>query len=187
MTENEVAAKDVKEAGSTMMLLGILQVIVGIVAIAAPMVAGTAFVWVIGIVLLVIGGAWLFGAFKEETFASGAVTFLGGLAYLVIGVLVIANPGAGLAFLGTLLAILLFMRGIMQIQGSFIVKPEKGWGWMLFGGLLAILLGILLMKGWPLTGMWAIGVFIGIELLFTGITVLLFGGDMRNAAKAQGS
>lgn len=186
MTENEVAAKDVKEAGSMMVLLGILQVIVGIVAIAAPLAAGTAVVWIIGIVLLVVGGAWLFGAFKEETFASGAVTFLGGLLYLVVGILVLLHPLAGLGFLGTLLAIFLFMRGILQIQGSFIVKPEKGWGWLLFGGILAILLGVLLMMKWPIGGMWAIGVFIGIELLFSGVTVLLFGGDLRDAAKAKG-
>ena len=89
-------------------------------------------------------------------------------------------------FLGTMLAIFLFLRGIIQIQGAFAVKPENGWGWLLFGGILAILLGVLLMMKWPIGGMLAIGIFIGIELLFSGITVLMFGGDLRRAAKAQG-
>ncbi|MFV1959859.1 MAG: HdeD family acid-resistance protein [Planctomycetota bacterium] len=184
MAEPEM--KEIKGAGSTMMLLGILQIVVGILAILAPLAAGSAVVWIIGIVLVVVGGAWLFGAFKEETFASGAVTFLGGLLYLVCGILVIMKPLAGLNILGTILMIFLFMRGILQVQGAFIVKPERGWGWLLFGGLLALLLGVLLMAHWPIAGMWAIGVFIGIELLFTGITVLLFGADLRDAAKTTG-
>ena len=179
----EEAAKEVRETGSSMVLLGIVQVITGILAILAPIAAGTAVVWVIGIVLLVVGGFWLFGAFKEETFASGAVTFLGGLLYLLGGILVILHPLAGLGFLGTLLAIFLFLRGIIQIQASFAVKPEKGWGWLLFGGILAIVLGVLLMAKWPLAGMWAFGVFVGIELLFTGMTVLMFGSDLREVAK----
>ena len=186
MTENEVAAKDVKEAGSSMMLLGVLQIIGGILAIAAPLAFGKAFVWVIGIGLVIAGGAWLFSAFKKETFASGAVTFLGGLLYLLVGILLILQPLLALGFLGTLLAIFLFLRGIIQIQGAFAVKPENGWGWLLFGGILAILLGVLLMMEWPDGGMVAIGIFIGIELLFSGITVLMFGGDLRRAAKAQG-
>jgi uncharacterized membrane protein HdeD (DUF308 family) len=184
MVEN--AANEVKATGSMMMLLGVLQVVVGILAILAPIAAGAALAWVIGIVLVVVGGAWLFSAFKKESFASGSSTFLGGLLYLVVGVLTILHPLAGLGFLGTLLAIFLFMRGIIQIQASFAVNPEKGWGWLLFGGLLAILLGVFLMMSWPLGGMWAIGVFIGIELLFSGVTVLMFGGDLRSAAKAAG-
>jgi len=184
MAENEAAAKEVRETGSMMMLLGILQVIVGIVAILAPLAAATALGWIIGIVLAVLGGVWLFSAFKEETFASGAVTFLGGLLYLLGGIMVfIVHPMAGLSLLGTLLAVFLFIRGVIQIQAAFTVKPEKGWGWLLFGGILAILLGVLLMMGWPLAGIWAIGVFIGIELLFSGITVLMFGGDLRDVAK----
>ncbi len=185
MTDSDV--KELKQAGGSMVFLGILQIIVGILAILAPLAAGKAVVWVIGVVLIVLGGAWLFGAFKEDSFGAGAVTFLGGLLYLVCGILVILHPLAGLGFLGTLLAIFLFMRGILQIQGAFVVKPEKGWGWLLFGGILAILLGVLLMMNWPLGGMWAIGVFIGIELLFTGMTVLFFGGDLRSAAKDAGA
>lgn len=180
----ESVAKEVKKTGGSLMLLGILQVVVGILAILAPLAAGAAVVWIIGIVLLVLGGAWLFGAFKEGSFASGAGTFLVGLLYLLGGILVILHPLAGLGFLGTLLAIFLFLRGIVQIQASFAVKPKKGWGWLLFGGLLAIFLGVLLMMNWPIGGMWAIGVFIGIELLFTGMTVLLFGSDLRGVAKA---
>jgi len=179
----ETVATEVRKTGSQMMLLGILKIVAGILAILAPLAAGTAVVWIIGIVLLVVGGMWLFGAFKEDTFASGAVTFLGGLLYLLGGILVLLHPLAGLSFLGTLLAIFLFLRGIVQIQAAFTVKPEKGWGWLLFGGILAILLGVLLMMNWPIGGMWAIGVFIGIELLFSGITVLMFGGTLRDVAK----
>ena len=182
----DTTAAEVKRAGGMLMLLGVLQVVVGILAILAPVAAGAALAWVIGIVLVVVGGAWLFSAFKKETFASGAVTFLGGLLYFVVGVLVILHPLAGLGFLGTLLAIFLFMRGILHLQAAFIVKPARGWGWLLFGGILAILLGVLLMMNWPLAGMWAIGVFIGIEFLFSGMTVLLFGGDLRNAATSAG-
>jgi len=184
---NEGASAEVKKAGGWMMVLGVLQVIVGVLAILAPIAAGAVVAWTIGIVLIVVGGAWLYGAFKQETFASGAVTFLAGLLYLLGGILVVLHPLAGLGFLGTLLAIYLFVRGLLQIQASFVVKPARGWGWLLFGGILAIVFGVFLMMGWPLTVMWAVGVFVGIELLFSGTTLLLFGGDLRAIAKQAGA
>jgi len=60
-----------------------------------------------------------------------------------------------------------------------------GWGWQLFSGIISVLLGIMLWQDWPLSGLWAIGVLIGIRLLFSGFGILFLMGATPPAAEAK--
>ena len=60
----------------------------------------------------------------------------------------------------------------MTMIVAFNVKPQPGWGWMTFNGIVTIMLGWMILKGWPVSGVWAIGILVGVRLLFAGITML---------------
>ena len=177
------AGKGLKKRGGWMMVLGVLQILGGIFAIAAPFAATGAVAWILGCILIVVGLFEAFSAFRAQTFWSGMGDVLGGILYLIAGAFILMNLQFAMILLGTLVAIFLIARGVLQTMASFQLKPAKGWGWVLFGGLLAILLGVLLMMKWPLAPAMAVGIFIGIELIFSGWTLVFLGGDVRDVGK----
>lgn len=179
-----MADKAIKHTGGTLSTMGIIQIIVGIVAILAPLAAGVTVIWIIGIILFLVGLVWMIAAFGAKSFGSGVGNFLAGLLYFVCGILVVLHPLAGLAFLALLLAIFFLFRGLTQLNTAYSIKPRRGWGWLLFGGILSVALGILLLVEWPGTSMWVIGVFVGLELLFSGWSLVFFGNALRNVVEA---
>ena len=66
---------------------------------------------------------------------------------------------------------------------AFHVRPHKGWGWMLFSAALSVLLGFMLLREWPLSGLWAVGTLVGINLIFSGVAMLSIGSTVRGLAQ----
>lgn len=164
-----------------MTLLGIITIILGVAAIAAPAVTGLSVVMTVGF-LVIIGGIlrmmWAFGA---ESFGRGLLAFaLGGLT-LLCGLSMVTDPLIASGVLTILIAIFLTADGISEIAGSFSVS--SGRGWMILGGIASILLGVMIWRQFPLSGAWAIGVLLGIRLLFSGIVILTVGSAGRGLAK----
>jgi uncharacterized membrane protein HdeD (DUF308 family) len=98
----------------------------------------------------------------------------------------LGRPLFGLASLTLVLAAYFLVDGIFEIIAAFQIKPKKGWGWVLFSGIAAFLLGYLIWSQWPLSGGWAIGVLVGVNLLLSGWSMIAFGGAARGiASEAQ--
>jgi uncharacterized membrane protein HdeD (DUF308 family) len=148
---------------------GVLLILCGILALLMPAVAALAtalvFAW-----LLIIGGAvemaYAFHTRGQKGFgwklASAILTLLLGIAILVV-------PLAGVASLALLVGAFLFVGGISRTILSFQLKPERGWGWVLFDGLLSIVVAVLIAIGWPQTSLAFIGLLVGFTLISTGI------------------
>jgi uncharacterized membrane protein HdeD (DUF308 family) len=172
-----------KKNSGWLIALGVIQIIVGILAIMAPLVTGIATTLLVGGFLVVAGFMRVIGAFKAGSFGRGLLAFLAGVLAVVAGFLMLARPGLGLATLTLMLAAFLFATGISEIILAFHVRPEKGWGWMVFDGVIAILLGLLIGWQWPVSGMWAVGTLVGIHILINGWTGIMVGIGARSAAK----
>ena len=82
-----------------------------------------------------------------------------------------------------LLAIFFWADGAMRIVLSFQARPLRGWGWILFGGVLSVLLGFLIFRNWPLSGAWAVGTLVGIDLLYTGWSMIALALAARGAGE----
>lgn len=173
--------KDAKKNAGWLIFFGVLNAIVGFMAIASPMVAGMSVAILVGIFMLIAGISQLFGSFKAGSFGSGALGFIGGLLTSVAGLLMFARPLFGLGVLAILLGIYFFIDGIGEIALAFRIKPEKGWGWTLISGILAILLGFFIMRQWPFSGAWAIGMLVGIHLVFRGVSLVVIGMAARSS------
>lgn len=172
-------AKKLKHSGGWLVALGILSIIAGVLAIALPGASGATFTWLIGAVLLGVGIVQIIGAFKAGSWGAGLADLLGGLLYAVAGIIALVNTWSAMAALALLIAIFFLVRGIYQVWASFQIKPEAGWGWLLFGGILALALGLMLLVQWPGTALWVIGLFVGIELIFSGWTYVFLGSGLR--------
>ena len=151
--------------------LGILLIVLGVVSILSPAVAGGAVVTVVGLILLVAGvvqvlrALQMAGSEKLLTIALGVIAALAGIA-------VVLHPILGLAFLTLLLAVYFGAEGVWKIFAAFRYRPAAGWGWLLSSGVLSLVLGWLIWSQWPLSGLWAVGVLVGVNLLGTGASLV---------------
>ena len=152
---------------------GLAIVILGVLAIMAPLLSGIAVSMIVAILLMVAGIARVIFAFKVQSFGKGVLVFLFGGFTILCGLVLLARPLIVLASITLVLISYFLLDGVMEIAAAFRLKPEKGWGWMLVGGLATLMLALLIGSGWPLSGAWAIGVLVGVRLLFAGWSMIV--------------
>jgi uncharacterized membrane protein HdeD (DUF308 family) len=176
-------AKEVQSVGRRMTLYGIIAIVAGIASIAAPLVTGLSIVVAVGIFVIAAGILRMIWAFGAGSFGSGLLAFaIGGLT-LLCGLSLVSEPIFAFGFLTVLISLYLLADGVAEIAGAFRLAPESGRLWMIIGGVLSILLGIMMWQQYPLAGGWAIGVFLGIKLLSVGFSILMVGTGARSVAK----
>jgi len=181
---SEPLANAAKKGGGRMTIFGILTILLGVMAMASPLVAGTSVAILVGILLAAAGVARLIWAFQAESFGQGVLKFaLGGLT-LLAGILMLVRPLLGLGTLTMLLAAYFIVDGLFEIIGAFQIKPADGWGWLLFGGIVSLALGVMIWRDYPISGAWAIGVLVGVKLLFAGMMMVTVGTGVRALGKA---
>lgn len=159
--------------------LGIAQIVIGVIILSAPLAGGLAVTLVIGVAMIFGGVARLFAAFAADSFGSGALAFLWGLLVAATGFYIFTNPGVGLVTLTLVLSVLFFVNGLTECVVAFQVKPEGGWGWMLAGGLVSVLLAFMVWGQFPFSGIWLVGTLLGINLLMSGLTTTMLGSAAR--------
>jgi len=163
--------------------LGVLTVIAGFLAMGSPLGSGIAVVVLIGVAMAVGGVARTMGAFSAGSFGQGTLAFIGGILTFGAGLILAARPGIGLATLTLMLGAYLVVDGISSTVLAFHVRPESGWGFMLVSAVLGVIVGFLLLREWPLSGVWAIGTLVGVNLLFSGFSMVSVGFAARDMAK----
>lgn len=168
---------------SYLMWTGIALIIFGAIAIVVPAFAGNLVVMVIGAILLVTGVLQFVQGLREETWSSKLLTLVLGVITTICGISVLAHPVVGMVVLALILAILFVIEGIWKIIASFSFRPAQGWLAMLFSGIIALLLGFLIWKQWPLSGLWAVGILIGVDLLVTGCSMVALAMTVKQVKK----
>ena len=162
-----------------MMALGAVTMVFGLIAIGSPLLTGAVVSMIIGMVLLIAGIFELLAAFSADGWPSGALAFIGGALSILVAGLLIARPVVGSAVLTVILGIYFLIDGITRAAQSFKMRPAPGWGLLLISGIFSILLAILIWDNWPLSGIWAVGVLVGIRIIFTGAGMLFVGSVME--------
>lgn len=162
--------------------LGIAMIVLGIFAVSwACLVNITVTATVIfGFFLLATGIVEVISAFKVGRWSGMLVHLLLGLLYAVVGVMIIDQPETAAIQLTLLIAIFLIVSGIMRVVFA-IVEDFPGEGWVLLNGIITFMLGMLIYKQWPVSGLWVIGLFIGIDLIFNGWAWVMLALKLRSA------
>jgi uncharacterized membrane protein HdeD (DUF308 family) len=153
-------------------LEGILFILLGLVGIIVPAVLTITVELFIGWLFVfggLIKGYRTFTTYSESGFW---VSLISALFFLVIGVLLLAFPLSGVLSLTMLLAIFFLAEGIAQIIMGFQLTDAPKWGWLVVSGVISLIMGGIILSGWPSTAAWVIGLIVGINLLFLGISIL---------------
>ena len=163
---------------------GIFLLISGFLALLSPLAAGLSIAVIIGVLLLANGLAQLLLVFKAASFGEGIVLALLGVLAIAAGAYMISQPGAALGVLTLFLAGYFVATGIVEIFGAFAARPAQGWGWLLAGAIVSLLLGLMIWRQYPLSGVWAVGVLVGVRLMMTGSTLMAVAGAVKGTADA---
>jgi uncharacterized membrane protein HdeD (DUF308 family) len=160
-------------------ILGVIAIVLGFLCMLAPLVTGIAVALLVGCLILAVGIVRIIWAFKAETLGRGLLRGAIGVLTLVCGLFLVSDPLLATGFLTILLSAYLIADGICEIAAGTQLKPASGWGWMVFGGILSILLGLMIWGQFPLSGAWAIGILLGIKLLFIGLMMVTVSSAVR--------
>ncbi len=170
-----------KNAGLTV-ACGIILIVAGTLALLSPFVAGVSITILVGAMLAVSGIGQSVLAFKTGAFGRGLMVFVVGVLMAIAGFYMMNQPLAGLATLTIILMSYLLATGALEIIVAFQLKPANGWGLQLFNGIVTLLLGILLWRQFPLSGAWAIGILLGIKMIFSGWAFVFIGRNVKKMA-----
>jgi uncharacterized membrane protein HdeD (DUF308 family) len=170
---------DLKRATSWSMALSVLMIIAGILAIAAPYYAGLTITAVVGWLLLISAVLHLVYAFRGGRATAVIWEILLAAVYGLIGFYVLTNLGVGLASLTFAIAFFLFVEAILELALSYQLRNESGAGWILVDGIITMILAFLIWANWPNSSVWAIGVIVGVSMLFSGIVRVMITSNIR--------
>lgn len=184
-TENmhSLDKKELKKHWGWLVALGLILLILGIAAISASVTTTIISMSIFGWLLVVGGLITIAQIFWQMRGWSGfLLTLLIAVLYIVLGFMIIANPTTTAQALTLLVAFFLIFGGIFRIATA-IAARSYNWGWLLFTGIISLLLGIAIWRHWPYSGLWVIGLVIGIEMLLNGWWLLMLGLVARRIPK----
>jgi uncharacterized membrane protein HdeD (DUF308 family) len=155
----------------TLMTIGIAAVVLGCIAILVPAVAAVGTAIFIGWLLLVLSGILFAAAFSAHSMGTVAVRIAWALLTLLVGVWLIVEPHRGTLTLTLVLGIYFLFMGLTRITIAFLARGEPNAGWLGLSGVAGLLIGILVLAKFPSSADWAIGLLVGIDLIFAGWTL----------------
>jgi uncharacterized membrane protein HdeD (DUF308 family) len=174
MRESYVAVTpEVKEQHIWFLILGIALVALGGAAIAFPFIATLAMELLLGWILVLGGVVEIIQAFRTAKWKGFLFTLLGGLLTLGVGIILLIYPLTGILSLTLLIAAFFIVSGALRSVLAFKLRPLDQWGWLLFSGIVALVLGVLILAQWPEVAGWVVGVLVGIDLIFAGWTSIM--------------
>jgi uncharacterized membrane protein HdeD (DUF308 family) len=153
---------------------GIVMMLLGIVAISLPLVATLATEILVGW-LFVVGGIVRIVYIPRSTRTPGFWwSLLTAVIVIVLGVVFILQPLQGALTLTMMLIALFILEGIAALFMAFeLRKHMHNWGWTLFKGVVDLWLALMIWSGWPGSATWAIGLLVGINMLFFGVSLTM--------------
>lgn len=166
--------------------LGIILIVVGMVAIAMPFAASLASAVAFGFLFLVGGAAQLIGAFWTRDWSGFFLNLLVGVLYVVVGVMFLRHPGEAIVAVTLVLACGFMISGLFRIIGSLMYQFPR-WGWVLVGGVINLLLGLYIYSQWPFDSFVIPGLFVGIDMIFTGWTWVMLALAVKGVGRGPAS
>lgn len=169
----------VQSSTRSITFLGIATMVIGVLILLAPLVVGMSIIYLLGVLVFVAGAIRFYWAFQAVGWEHRGMMFLVAALTLLCGIVMLTSPVFTAGLVTILLVIYLLLDGLFEITAALRMRPQQGWVWLMFGGVISILLGVLLWHQFPLSGAWAIGVLLGIKLLMVGIVMITLGTSIR--------
>jgi uncharacterized membrane protein HdeD (DUF308 family) len=154
-------------------VVSVLMIVAGLLAVVLPEISGIAITFLLAWLMLVMGCAHL--AYTWHRRHRGGIWWglLLGILYIATGIFIFLDPAAGLKVLTLLLGAYLLLESALVFSLAFSSHAHKGRGWLMFDGLVALILGFIVLLTWPRSALWVIGTLVGISMIFNGISRLM--------------
>jgi uncharacterized membrane protein HdeD (DUF308 family) len=166
------------------LLFGIISVIVGIMAIGSSFVATMVSVKVFGILLIIEGVTEVIHALMVRNWKGFGLHLLSAALHLFVGVFMLEDPIRAAVVITLLISAAFIVGGILRIIFA-IVERFPSWPWVALNGVVTLILGIMIFNEWPISGLWVIGLFVGIDLLFSGWSNIILAMVLRRFKTAH--
>jgi len=176
--------KSVQEHWRAFLIEGIILVILGMAAIALPPLAGIATTIILGWLFLLGGITGIVATFGQRNAPGFGWALLSAIIAILAGGILLWNPIAGVATLTYVLIAFFIIDGILIIVLALEHRRELSdrWQWMMIGGLLDLILAVIIISGLPGTLTWALGLLVGIDLVFGGVSLIAMALSARQSA-----
>lgn len=173
MTTDFAPAEDLKKATSWVIFLSIALIVLGILAIISPMIASAFFTAMMGWISLISGIVMVVESFRSHPVRGFWLNLIVGVFYALAGLYILRNLGAALLALTLAFGVLFIVEGIFTIIMGFTQKAGRSMSWLVvLNGVVTLILGIMVINRWPVSALWLIGLYVGISLLLSGISLL---------------
>jgi uncharacterized membrane protein HdeD (DUF308 family) len=170
--------EEVRKHSTWFLVVGIALVILGMVAIGYTVEMTIVSVMFLGVLLLIAGLFQVVHGFTRRPWSGFFVNLLGGALYAVAGFVMVANPARAAVILTLLIAIILIFAGLLRLVIALSTQLHHR-GWLILNGAISIVLGLMIWDAWPVSGLWVIGLFIGIDMIFDGWTEIMLALSAR--------
>jgi uncharacterized membrane protein HdeD (DUF308 family) len=167
-----------------LMAVGVVAIFIGCVAILIPAVASVGTAIFIGWVLLIAGAFMVAAAFTAHSIGTVVLRLAWALLTVIVGLWLIVEPHNGTLTLTIVLGIYFLFMGLTRIAVAFAARGQEGAGLVGLSGVAGLLVGILVLAELPSSADWAIGLLVGIDLIFAGwtlVSVALVGKDLARS------
>jgi uncharacterized membrane protein HdeD (DUF308 family) len=138
-------------------------------------------VFIVGVMMLIAGVAEVINSFQIKTWGKFLLWLVLGLLYIVAGFMTFENPLLAAAVLTLFLGFTLIASGIMRIVLGFSMMAGTPWIWVVLSGVITFLLGLVIVAHWPVSGLYILGLFLGIDLIFAGASWIGIGFGLKRS------
>lgn len=163
-------ADNIRQNKTIYRINGFIFLFLGVLCLLVPMVAAE-------VLNFLIGGLLLVTALIQFTISHITKRhwsyYIGSTLYLIAGLLLIARPHEGVMALAAIVGIFMLLQGCSQIFTASLYAPFPGWQWVLFSGLVSLALAGIIYSGWPDTGVWLLGIMLGVNFVIFGLSMIM--------------
>ncbi len=174
MTADFESDINIKKSIGWVIALSVGLIVVGILTILTPVVASAFFTGVIGWIAIISGVIMIVEAFQSKPVRGFWLNLVVGILYVIAGFYILFNLAAAMLTLTLAFGVLFVVEGIFTIIMAFVNRAGHRMFWLVaFNGVVTLILGIMVLNRWPFSALWLIGLYAGISLLMSGISLLL--------------
>ena len=174
----------IKEATGMSIGMAVVMIVLGFLAVFLPLATGIGISILVGWIIVFSGFAYLAYAFAAQGAGAFLWRTLVGVAYVMGGVYLAFHPGIALESLTLVVAAVFLAEGVLELVVFFQFRALPGSGWILFDGIVTLLLAYVIWRPWPSSSTWAIGTIVGVNLIVSGFTRLMYSMAARKTIKA---
>ncbi|HUY17856.1 MAG TPA: HdeD family acid-resistance protein [Candidatus Binataceae bacterium] len=164
--------EEVRNHRAWFFIWGVLLIVLGCIAVGSSVLATLVSVMLLGWILIFGGVFAVIHGLMRRQWHGHLLNLLAGVLYAVTGLLMVTHTTMAALTLTLLIAMLLIVAGTFRLFVAFSLHLHHR-GWVALSGIVAIVLGLMILDAWPVSGLWVIGLFIGIDLIFDGWTEVM--------------